>query len=198
MSQVSFEEIVRVWIFKCDERLPKERLERRKYFIDLLTNLNDHGYNKEDINNARKEKIVRSCVNPNHYSKRKLRNWIAVIMKDLTAAMDTYYGTIEFRTNTATPEMVAKLEAIESKIAETRTLKKPDTDEDDSEDNSDKPLDLEEEPLDIDSVVKDAVENQPTKTFEITDEILNDISEPTINWDKDFSKRFGLEDDEQS
>jgi hypothetical protein len=58
---------------------------------------------------------------------------------------------------------------------------------------------LEGEPLNLDEVVKDVVNNpEPVKTFEITDEMLEDIDEPRIVWDEDFSKRLGLDDDEQS
>jgi len=200
MSQASFEEILRAWMLEYDERLPSDQKSRREAFIILFGNLQDHGFNKEDINSSRKEKIVRACVNPNHRDKKRLKRWISMVLNDLESSALVYYGTIKIRRDVVTPEMAAKLEGMEARAAEIKALRKPDSDEDDSgdSDDSDKPLNLDGDPLDLDSAVKDALDNQSTPSFELTDEVLKDINEPTVNWDEDFSKRFGLDNDEQS
>jgi hypothetical protein len=82
MTQPTFEEIVRAWTLEYDERLPSDRKERIKAFIVLLGNLQDHGFGKEELNNSKKEKIVRSCVNPNHHNKQKLKKWISLVVND--------------------------------------------------------------------------------------------------------------------
>ena len=191
----TFEEIVKAWVLDYDERLPNDRRERREAFIVLLGNLNDHGYGKEEINTSRKEKIVRSCVNPNHRDKNRLKKWISMVVNDLDSAMMIYYGTVKIRRDVVTPEMSAKLESMEKKAEESKS-KGNVTSSEEEQDYSDKPLDLEDTSINIDSAVKEAVENQPTKSFEITDDMLKDIDDPSVNWDENFSKRFGVGDNE--
>src|SRR5277367_5856008 len=105
----TFEEIIRAWMLHYDDRLPSDRKERREAFITLLGNLSDHGYGKEEINNSRKEKIIKSCVNPNHKNKSKLRKWVSIIVNDLEAALIIFYPTIKIRDNIVTEEMSSKL-----------------------------------------------------------------------------------------
>jgi hypothetical protein len=190
MSQPSFEEIVRAWTLEYDERLPSDRKERREAFIVLLGNLKDHGYGKEELNNSRKEKIVRSCVNPNHHNKKKLRTWISMVVNDLDAAVLIFFGTVKIRRDVVTAEMQAKLESMERRAEETKALKSPDVDQEDDGSNPDKPLDLENEALDIESSVKDAIENPKKETFEITEEMLESMDSPEIVWDEDFMKKL--------
>jgi hypothetical protein len=195
-TEVGFEEILRAWLLDYNGRVPSKPMERTRAFIVLLRNLGKYNYGKQDLNKAKKEKIIRSCVNPNHYSKSKLRTWIDMALNDLENAIQIHYGSIKID-HTITPEEEAKLSGIESKALETRSLKTPDKEEGEEIDNN-KPLDLDGPPLDLDSQIRDAVENPsiiPRKTFEITDEMLNDIDEPQINWDEDFNKRLGLDDD---
>ena len=180
-------------------RLPNSNRERKEAFLVLLVNLANYGYGKEELNTGKKEKIVRSCVNPNHHNKKKLRIWISIVVNDLEDAILIYYGNIKINRDVITPEMSAKLDGLEKKAEETRALKTEDTE--DSEDEGEQPLDIEGQALDIEGAVKDAVANPmpaPVKTFEITDEMLKDIDEPNIVWDEEFSKRLGLDDDDKS
>jgi hypothetical protein len=102
MSQVSFDEILKAWTLEYDERLPSDRRARREAFIILFGNLQDHGFGKEELNTSKKEKIVRSCVNPNHKDKKRLRNWISMVLNDLESAILIYYGTVKIRKDVVT------------------------------------------------------------------------------------------------
>lgn len=192
-STPTFEEIVKAWVLEYDERLPNDRRERREAFIVLLGNLHDHGYGKEEFNTSRKEKIVRSCVNPNLKDKGRLKRWVSMVVNDLDSAVLIYYGTIKIRRDVITPEMSAKLESIELKAAEVRALRKPDSQEE-ILDDSDKPLDIgDNATLDIYSVVKEAVNNPAPPTqeiFEITDDMFNESDGPEVVWDEDFMKKL--------
>jgi hypothetical protein len=190
MTQPTFEEIVRAWTLEYDERLPSDRKERIKAFIVLLGNLQDHGFGKEELNNSKKEKIVRSCVNPNHHNKQKLKKWISLVVNDLDGAMIVYFGTVKIRMDVVTPEMEAQLEGLAKRAEETRALRTPDQDQAEEAVDPDKPLDLENEALDIESSVKDAIENPKKETFEITEEMLESMDSPEIVWDEDFMKKL--------
>lgn len=205
MSAPTFEEIVKAWVLEYDERLPNDRKERREAFIVLLGNLHDHGYGKEELNITKKEKVVRSCINPNHKNKQKLKRWISMVVNDLDTAILIYYGTVKIRRDVVTAEMSAKLESVEKKAEEAHAMRKPDSAEDEAADDEavddNKPLDMNNEiPLNIENIVKEVVNNPTTiqETFEITDEMLKDINEPIVTWDEDFSKRLGVEDHDQS
>ena len=191
MSQASFEEVVRAWLLDYDGRLPNSNRERKEAFLVLLANLANYGYGKEELNTGKKEKIVRSCVNPNHHNKKKLRVWISIVVNDLEDAILIYYGNIKINRDVITPEMSAKLDGLEKKAEETRALKTEDTE--DSEDEGEQPLDLEGQALDIEGAVKDAVANPmpaPKETFEITDEMLDQMEAPEILIDEDFFKKL--------
>lgn len=198
MAEATFEEIVRAWLLDYDKRLPSNNRERQEAFLVLLSNLKDYGYGKEELNTSKKEKIVRACVNPNHRNKVKLRKWISLVVNDLEDAILIYYGSIKINRNVITPEMSSKLNELEKRAEETKALKTEDDEEEVSE--NEQPLDLNTSiPLDIEGAVKSAVANPiPQNTFEITDDMLSDIDEPKIVWDEEFSKRLGLDDDEQS
>jgi hypothetical protein len=189
VSQASFEEVVRAWLLDYDGRLPNGNRERKEAFLVLLVNLANYGYGKEELNTGKKEKIVRSCVNPNHHNKKKLRVWISIVVNDLEDAILIYYGNIKINRDVITPEMSAKLDGLDKKAEETRALRTEDNGEEEEDTFS-----LENHvPLDIESAVKDAVAN-PTKpkqeTFEITDDLLKDTEGPTIVWDEDFMKKL--------
>jgi hypothetical protein len=190
MSQPSFEEIVRAWTLEYDERLPSDRKERREAFIVLLGNLKDHGYGKEELNNSRKEKIVRSCVNPNHHNKKKLRTWISMVVNDLDAAVLIFFGTVKIRRDVVTPEMQAKLESMEKRAEETKALKSPDTDQEDDGSDPDKPLDLEGEALDM--TLDKAKPKTDVEVVQVTDDMLQQMSGPEGNWDEDLIKELGI------
>jgi hypothetical protein len=195
MSQATFEEVVRAWLLDYDGRLPSERRERKEAFLVLLGNLATYGYGKDEINSGKKEKIVRSCVNPNHNNKKKLRNWISMVVNDLEDAILIYYGNIKINRDVITPEMSAKLDGLAKRAEETKALRTEDT-EDASEEDS---FSLEGQALDIEGAVREAVSNPkpiPVESIELTDEMLKDIDAPEILWDEDFSKRLGLDSDE--
>jgi len=174
-----------------DDRLPSDRKERREAFITLLGNLSDHGYGKEEINSSRKEKIIKSCVNPNHKNKSKLRKWVSIIVNDLEAALIIFYPTIKIRDNIVTEEMSSKLAGMERKAEEQRALKT--VDDNDSEEESDGTFSLEDHtPLDI----RDAIENPiapKQEEFEITDDMLDEMDGPEVVYDPNFMKKLGLE-----
>ena len=196
MPQASFEEVVRAWLLDYDGRLPNSNRERKEAFLVLLVNLANYGYGKEELNTGKKEKIVRSCVNPNHHNKKKLRVWISIVVNDLEDAILIYYGNIKINRDVITPEMSAKLDGLEKKAEETRALKTEDTE--DSEDEGEQPLDLEGQALDIEGAVKDAVANPmpaPKETFEITDEMLDQMEAPEILIDEDFFKKLESSDE---
>lgn len=195
MSQASFEEVV-AWLLDYDGRLPNSNRERKEAFLVLLANLANYGYGKEELNTGKKEKIVRSCVNPNHHNKKKLRVWISIVVNDLEDAILIYYGNIKINRDVITPEMSAKLDGLEKKAEETRALKTEDTE--DSEDEGEQPLDIEGQALDIEGAVKDAVANPmpaPKETFEITDEMLEQMEAPDILIDEDFFKKLESSDE---
>ncbi len=196
MSQATFEEVVRAWLLDYDGRLPNSNRERKEAFLVLLANLANYGYGKEELNTGKKEKIVRSCVNPNHHNKKKLRVWISIVVSDLEDAILIYYGNIKINRDVITPEMSAKLDGLEKKAEETRALKTEDTE--DLEDEGEQPLDLEGQVLDIEGAVKDAVANPtpaPKETFEITDEMLDQMEAPDILIDEDFFKKLESNDE---
>lgn len=197
MSQATFEEVVRAWLLDYDGRLPSSNRERKEAFLVLLANLATYGYGKEELNTGKKEKIVRSCVNPNHHNKKKLRTWISIVVSDLEDAILIYYGNIKINRDVITPEMSAKLDGLEKRAEETKALRTSDNsgNEADEEDT----FSLENHvPLDIEGVVKDAIAN-PTKpkqeTFEITDDLLSDTEGPQVVWDTDFMKKLESSDE---
>src|ERR1700676_4060506 len=147
MSAPTFEEILKAWTLEYDERLPSERTARREAFFTLLGNLQDHGFTKEELNTSKKEKIVRSCVNPNHKDKKRLRSWVSMVLNDLESAIIIYYGTVKIRRDGVTPEMSAKLESIAKRAEETKALRKPNSEESEDSCDPDRPLDLEGEHL---------------------------------------------------
>ncbi len=193
MSSPTFEEIVKAWVLEYDERLPNDRRERREAFIVLLGNLRDHGFGKEEFNTSRKEKIVRSCVNPNHKDKNRLKRWVSMVVNDLDSAISIYYGTVKIRRDVVTPEMSAKLDSMELKAAEVKARGKRSDQGEDSDDSYDydKPLDIEHsDPLDIENTVKEAVANPKQESFEITDDMFSESDGPEIVWDEDFTKKM--------
>ena len=192
MSAPTFEEILKAWTLEYDEYIPNERRARIEAFIVLLGNLQDHGFGKEELNTSKKEKIVRSCVNPNYRHKQKLKSWISMVLKDYESAIQIYYKIVKIRTDVMTPEMSAQLESMEKRADEVKALKKSNRDEesDDLSYDPDKPLDLEGETLDIDNAVKDVVNNPRPETFEITDDLFEDNEGPNIVWDEDFMKKL--------
>lgn len=196
MSQASFEEVVRAWILDYDGRLPSERRERKEAFLVLLGNLEIYGYGKEELSTSKKEKIVRSCVNPNHNNKKKLKTWIFMVVDDLEDAILIRYGNIKINRDVITPEMTAKLDGLEKRAEETKALRTEDNGDSDSD--SDKPLDLEEQSLDIEGAVKDAINNptaDPEETFEITDSMFGESEGPQVEWDNDFMKKLEYGDE---
>ena len=198
-TEVSFEEILRAWLLDYDGRVPSKPKDRTRAFLVLLGNLKKYNYNKQDLNKSRKEKIIRSCVNPNHYSKSKLRTWIDMALNDLENAILISFGGVKIDHNVVSAEEEAKLDNIEKKAGEIKSLKTADKEEvEDKEVDNDKPLDLDGVPLNIDREISDAVENPsiiPRKTFEITDEMFDESEGPTVVWDGDFRKKLGLDDD---
>lgn len=191
--QTPFEEIVRAWLLDYDDRVPSERRDRREAFIILLGNLSDHGYNKSDINSARKEKIVRSCVNPYHNNKSKLKKWISVVVNDLDAAILVYYGTITIRRNVLTAEMADKLDGMQKKADEVRALKTSDSDQEDDSDCEETSLNLSnEDPIDLGPAKKPSTEG---KVVEITKDMLDEMKGPEVSWDEDLENRLGIKFD---
>ena len=191
MFQASFEEVVRAWLLDYDSRVPSKSRERKEAFVILLGNLQNYGYNKDSLTKDKKEKIVRSCVNPNHYSKQKLRTWISMVVDDLENAILIYYGSIKINRDVITPEMAAKLDGLEKKAEESRALRLANKKEyDDVKDDL-------EEPLNIESAVRDAIANPTIKqgSVEITEEMLDEMDGPNVVWDEDFAKRLGLDDE---
>jgi len=189
MSQPTFEEILKAWVLHYDERLPSDRKERREAFIILFGNLQDHGFGKEELNTGKKEKIVRSCVNPNHRDKKRLKNWISMVLNDLESAILIYYGTVKIRTDVVTAEMTAKLEGMEVKAAEHKAMKKGDNGE--SQDNGQEDaFTLEETPLNLEQQKT----NTPTdpKVVVTTDEELEQMNGPEADWDSDLIKELGI------
>lgn len=190
MTTPTFEEILRAWLLEYDDRVPSDRKERREAFIILLGNLSDHGFLKDDINNSRKEKIVKSCVNPYYSNRSKLKKWIDIVTSDFEAAFIVYYGTVKIRKDVITPEMALKLSEMEKKATETRALR---TFDDGKEENNGDISDLLNSPTSIDAMVKDSV-NNPLKvsqeTFPITPEMLDEMEGPEVIWDEDFIKKL--------
>lgn len=193
MSAPTFEEILKAWVLDYDERLPTDRKERREAFIVLLGNLQDHGFGKEEINTSRKEKIVRSCVNPNHKNKQRLKRWISMVVNDLDSAVLIYYGTVKIRRDVVTPEMSAKLESMARKAEESKALAKPYNEAEDTE-NCDKPLNLEEKTIidihgnrvPLSSTLVDA------EVVVTSDEVLEQMSGPEVVWDEDLIEELGI------
>lgn len=194
MSQASFEEVVRAWLLDYDGRLPSERRERKEAFLVLLGNLATYGYGKEELNSGKKEKIVRSCVNPNHNHKKKLRIWISMVVNDLEDAILIYYGSVKINRDVITPEMSSKLDGLEKRAEETKALRTPNTDDSEEEDT----FSLEGSVLDIEGAVRDAVANPkpiPKETFEITDDLFDETEGPEVVWDHDFMKKLETGDE---
>ena len=189
-TNVSFEEIVRAWILEYDDRFPSDKKDRIEAFVVLLGNLEVHGFKKEDITNSRKEKIVRSCVNPNHH-KNKLKIWVSMVVQAFEAASLIYYGTVKIRKDVVTPEMQAKIDSVGQKEESREPRQSTGSDENA---DPDVPLNLEADPIDIDVAVKQAVKNPNGEPeFEITDEMLDSMDGPNIVWDVDFNKKLGIE-----
>jgi len=202
MDHPTFEEIVRAWALDYDDRVPSEGRERREAFIVLLGNLADHGFLKESVDSSKKEKIVRSCVNPNHRDKKKLKSWISMVVNDLEAAMLVYYGTVKIRRDVLTQEMSNKLDGMAKKAEETRALRTPDSEEDSEEDNVEEPFNLDGIPLDISSsaIPLDFSEKPKTKSdpkvVEMTDEEFDEIDGPEPIWDTELMEKLGVKLDE--
>ena len=195
MLQASFEEVVRAWLLDYDGRLPSNNRERREALLILLANLANYGYGKDELNTGKKEKIVRSCVNPNHHNKKKLRTWISIVVNDLEDAIQIYYGSVKINRDVITPEMSAKLDGLDKRAEETKALRTEDNDDSDEEGDS---FSLEGRPLDIEGAVKDAIANPKPivkETFEITDEMLKDMDAPEILIDEDFMKKLESDDE---
>lgn len=191
MSTPPFEEIVKAWVLEYDERLPTDRRDRREAFIVLLGNLNDHGYGKEEFNTSRKEKIVRSCVNPNHKDKNRLKRWISMVVNDLDSAILIYYGTVKIRRDVVTSEMAAKLESMERKAEQTRSHKKTDnTEENVTQEDPDKPLNLEEEPFKMEFSYTKPITD--AKITIVADEELDQMKGPEAEWDQDLINELGI------
>jgi len=193
--QASFEEVVRAWLLDYDGRLPSNNRERREALLILLANLANYGYGKDELNTGKKEKIVRSCVNPNHHNKKKLRTWISIVVNDLEDAIQIYYGSVKINRDVITPEMSAKLDGLDKRAEETKALRTEDNDDSDEEGDS---FSLEGRPLDIEGAVKDAIANPKPivkETFEITDEMLKDMDAPEILIDEDFMKKLESDDE---
>lgn len=185
----TFEEIARAWILEYNDRLPKDRSERLECFIVLLGNLADHGFGKEDLDTQRKTKIVALCVNPNHRDKKKLKNWVSMVVKDLEAALLIYYGTVKIRKNVATDEMKEKMSAIIETDEKSRALNK-NQDSEHGESQSSEP----EEEFKIE--YEEALGQQPLKNEEelkITEEMFDKDEGPNIVWDEEFYKKLGVE-----
>jgi hypothetical protein len=187
--QPTFEEIVRAWLLHYDDRLPSDRRERREAFIVLLGNLQDHGYSKEEITSSRREKIIRSCVNPFH-NKQKLKKWVSLLVNDLEAAVLIFYPTIKIRDDVVTSDMIAKLDSMTQRAEESRALRTVSN----GEEGSDSEFNLLElsnsDKLDI----PEAIKNEPkVKDFAITDDMLDEMEAPEVIWDEDFYKKMGLE-----
>lgn len=189
--QASFEEVVRAWILDYDGRLPSERRERKEAFLVLLANLSTYGYGKEELNTGRKEKIIRSCVNPNHNNKKKLRTWISMVVNDLEDAILICYGNVKINRDVITPEMAAKLDGLEKRAEETKALRTADNGD---SDDSDKPLDLEDK-----TVIDNFGNTVPLKSTLIdpkvrvtTDEELEQMNGPEVVWDTDLIEELGI------
>lgn len=187
----TFEEIVRAWVLYYDDRLPSDRKERREAFITLLGNLADHGYDKQELTNNKKEKIIKFCLNPNYRDKKKLRSWFNLLVNDLEAAILIFYPIIKIRDNVVTPEMQTKLENMERKAEETKALKTntPSNDSEETELTIDEVRDTLDDP--------ELTVSKPSKIrdFEITDDMLSDIEGPEIIYDPNFYKDLGIENE---
>jgi hypothetical protein len=191
----TFEEVVRAWALDYDDRIPSDRRERREAFIVLLGNLADHGFKKEELTTSKKEKIVKSCVNPNHRDKKKLKSWIEMVVNDLESAVLIYYGTVKIRRDIITPEMESKLLSLEKRAEESRALRSvaivPDEQITSSYEN-----------FNVDGAVRDAFKEAieypmavKEEIFEITDDLLGDVEGPKVEWDVDFMKKLESEDE---
>lgn len=190
MLQATFEEVIRAWLLDYDGRLPSERRERKEAFLVLLANLSTYGYAKEELNSGKKEKIVRTCVNPNHHNKKKLRTWISMVVNDLEDAILIYYGNIKINRDVITPEMSAKLDGLDKRAEETKALRTADNGEENEEEDT---FSLEGQALDITGAVRDAVSNPrpaPVETFEIKDDMFDDSEGPEVVWDTEFMKKL--------
>jgi hypothetical protein len=191
--QATFEEVVKAWLLDYDERLPSERGARIEAFVVLLGNLKDHGYEKDSLNNSRKEKIIGSCVNPFH-PKQKLKRWVSMLVNALDSAIVVYYGTVKIRKDVVTPEMSAKIHNISQRAEESKALRTSGQIEADSDVQEDL-LSMVTGKLDIECAVQEAVQNQPSqKEFMITDEMLDEMEAPEVIWDEDFYKKLGIEE----
>jgi hypothetical protein len=185
--QTNFDEIVRAWLLHYDDRLPSDRRARREAFIVLLGNLKDHGFDKEALTNGRKEKIIRSCVNPFH-NKQKLKKWVSILVNDLDSAILIFYPTIKIREDVVTSEMSEKLASMSQKAEESRALRTAE----DSEEHEIADINL----LDLAKTaeIREAVQNQPkVKEFAFTEEMLDEMETPEVIWDEDFYKKLGIE-----
>jgi hypothetical protein len=189
-TQATFEEVIRAWILDCDGRVPTEKRQRQESFLVLLGNLAKYGYDKEELTTSKKEKIVRSCVNPNYRHKQKLKTWIAMVVSDLEDAILIYYGQVKIDRDVITPEMSSKLDGLSKKAEETRLLRSADDSEKDSESG--------DEGLDIEGEVKNAINNPHNITeenFEITDEMLGNSVGPEVVWDENFMDKIESDDE---
>lgn len=187
MANPTFEEILRAWMLEYDDRLPSESRERKEAFLILLGNLKDHGYGKEELTAARKEKIIKSCVNPNHRNKNKLRVWVSMVVKDLEGAVLIHYGTVKIRKDVITPEMSAKLDGIQAREKESKANKNSDSSEDVEDKGETDLLDMEDPSLDIATKT-----GSDSKVIETTDEMLEKMSGPEAVWDEDLINELGI------
>jgi hypothetical protein len=181
---VTFEEIVRAWLLEYDDRLPMDRRERQEAFVELLGNLKDYGYGKEELSNSKKEKIIKSSVNPNYRHKNKLKIWIDMAVKDLEAAILVFYKNVPIKKGYVTPEIAAKLDNLQNKAAESKALA--------SNSSEDAP----DENFSIEDNTKLDMPTPPSKNdggvIETTDEMLDQMDGPEAVWDNDLIKELGI------
>lgn len=202
MANVSFEEVVRAWLLEYDDRVPNERADRKEAFAILLGNLAYHNFNKEDLTTSRKEKIVRSCVNPYHRDRNKLKKWTSMVVNDLEAAALIYYGTVDIDMDILPQSVKDKLAYIKNKEEEQKAQRPTKTHSESEEsavgDEGGKPLDLEETPLNLEEEALDVT--PPTrsdpKVIEATDEMLGGMEGPEPVWDEELMKELGVDFDE--
>lgn len=180
--QPTFEEIVRAWLLEYDDRLPMDCRARQEAFVELLGNLKEHGYDKETLNNSKKEKIIKGSVNQNYRHKNKLKIWIEMAVKDLEAAILVFYKTVTIKKGYVTPEIAAKLDNLQTKAAETKTLNN-------SEDSPDNEFSIEDNSkLDIPI----SAPKNDGDIIQATNEMLDQMEGPNALWDEDLIKELGI------
>jgi hypothetical protein len=184
-----FEDVVRAWLLEYDDRVPMERRDRREAFVVLLANLQDNGYSREELTTSRKEKIVRSCVNPYYSNKSKLKKWASMVVNDLEAAIIVYYKPVTIRKEgIITPEISEKFETMDKKALESRAFRTPD----DKGECIDEPESTFINPTNNPKLAKKDSE----ELIETTDEMLEKMPGPEPVWDEAILIQLGLKSDE--